>query len=87
MLCALTRALNPPPPPSPPPSPLSPPLPQAPPLDKKREKGALDKARSELRARLAAESTPALVLHLAVLVLHLEHNGTLLLLNGLLMAS
>ena len=78
---------SPEPSPSPPPSPLSPPLPQAPPLDKKREKGALDKARSELRARLAAESTPALVLHLAVLVLHLEHNGTLLLLNGLLMFS
>ena len=76
--CSAPSPLSPSPPL--PPSPLSPPLPQAPPLDKKREKGALDKARAELRARLAAESTPALVLHLAVLVLHLEHNGTLLLL-------
>ena len=51
---------------------------QCQPMDKKREKAAVDKARGELRARLGAEAEPALVLHLAVLVLHIELGGIML---------
>lgn len=46
-------------------------------LDKKREKAAHAASRASMREQLAVEADPALVLHLAVVILHLELSGAL----------
>ena len=51
---------------------------QCPPLDKKRERAAIEKARTALRAQLATENEPGAVLHLCVLLLHIDLNAALL---------
>ena len=51
---------------------------QCPPLDKKREKAAAERARAAFRTQLAAEAEPGVVLHLTVLLLHLDLNGAML---------
>ena len=48
------------------------------PLDKKREKAKLAEARAMYRQQLGAESEPSVVLHLCVVLLHLELGGRLL---------
>ena len=52
---------------------------QCPPLDKKKEKAAIDKARAAFRTQLGEESIePAIALHLAVTLLHIDLNGILI---------